>query len=146
MYITTDMTKEEAELSHSVGLFVQGDLSPRGTVSCAEAIDALSTICHARSVRNGWWEKPRNPGELIALVHSEMSEALEGVRKDTQDDHCPEFKSVEVELADALHRIFDFARAGNLRIGAAFEAKCRYNDVRPDHKPENRALPGGKKF
>tara|TARA_R110000868_G_scaffold216610_1_gene466736 strand:+ start:228 stop:548 length:321 start_codon:yes stop_codon:yes gene_type:complete len=106
----------------------------------------LAAFCHASSVIPGWWDNPRNPGELIALMHSELSEALEGIRKDAQDDHLPEFKSVEVELADALIRIFDYAGAANLRLGEAFVAKLAYNAQRADHKRENRAKVGGKSF
>lgn len=110
------------------------------------SIDMLAKYCHASSVIPGWWDNPRNPGELIALMHSELSEALEGIRKDAQDDHLPEFKSVEVELADALIRIFDYAGAAELRLGEAFIAKLAYNAQRADHKRENRAKPGGKAF
>lgn len=109
-------------------------------------VNGLAAFCHASSVIPGWWDKPRNPSELIALMHSELSEALEGIRKDAQDDHLPEFKSVEVELADALIRIFDYAGAANLRLGEAFVAKLAYNAQRADHKRENRAKPGGKSF
>lgn len=109
-------------------------------------VNGLAAFCHASSVIPGWWDNPRNPGELIALMHSELSEALEGIRKDAQDDHLPEFKSVEVELADALIRIFDYAGAANLRLGEAFVAKLAYNAQRADHKRENRAKVGGKSF
>lgn len=109
-------------------------------------VNGLAAFCHASSVIPGWWDNPRNPGELIALMHSELSEALEGIRKDAQDDHLPEFKSVEVELADALIRIFDYAGAANLRLGEAFVAKLAYNAQRADHKRENRAKVGGKAF
>jgi len=109
-------------------------------------VNGLAAFCHASSVIPGWWDNPRNPGELIALMHSELSEALEGIRKDAQDDHLPEFKSVEVELADALIRIFDYAGATNLRLGEAFVAKLAYNAQRADHKRENRAKVGGKSF
>lgn len=109
-------------------------------------IDGLASFCHAASVIPGWWDNPRNPGELIALMHSELSEALEGIRKNAQDDHLPQFKSVEVELADALIRIFDYAGAADLRLGAAFVAKMAYNATRADHKRENRAKEGGKSF
>jgi hypothetical protein len=109
-------------------------------------VNGLAAFCHASSVIPGWWDKPRNPGELIALMHSELSEALEGIRKDAQDDHLPEFKSVEVELAYALIRIFDYAGAANLLLGEAFVAKLAYNAQRADHKRENRAKVGGKAF
>ena len=47
---------------------------------------------------NGWWSWDRNDGELIALMHSELSEALEGLRhKNPKSDKIPEFSSVEEE-------------------------------------------------
>lgn len=49
----------------------------------------------------------RNFGELIALCHSELSEALEGHRKDLMDDKLPHRKMAEVELVDCAIRIFD---------------------------------------
>lgn len=67
----------------------------------------------------------------IALMHSELSEALEGVRKDAVDSHCPEFTSEEVELADAVIRILDYAYHYNLRLDEAMAAKSAYNNTRP---------------
>ena len=75
----------------------------------------------------------RNTGELIALMHSELSEALEAHRKDKQDDHLPQYKGLHVELADALIRILDFAGAHDIRIGEIVKAKLAYNANRP-HK------------
>ena len=117
------------------------------------AVDMLSSLCYQNSVKGGWWhdintgEKlERNKGELIALMHSELSEALEGVRKNTMDDHLPHRTSEEVELADALIRIFDYAGGFNLDLGVAFIEKLLYNQQRADHKPENRKKEDGKKF
>lgn len=100
-----------------------------------------------------WWidletgePKERNVGELIALVHSELSEGLEGHRKNLKDDHLPEFDMLEVELADAVIRIFDMAGGLDLRLAEALFAKLEYNKSRADHKIENRLKDGGKKF
>ena len=88
----------------------------------------------------------RNKAELIALMHSELSEALEGVRKDKMDEHIPHRTSVEVELADCLIRIFDFAGGFGLDLQGAYEEKMAYNAKRADHRRENRLADGGKKF
>lgn len=118
-----------------------------------QGIACATRLCHALAVNAGWWHdlktgdfKDRNDGEMIALMHSELSEALEGLRKNLDDDHLPHRKSVEVELADTLVRIFDYAGARNLDLAGAMMEKLAYNTQRQDHRPENRALADGKKF
>lgn len=100
-----------------------------------------------------WWQDPatkqpieRNFGELIALCHSELSEALEGHRKDLQDDKLPHRKMVEVELADCLIRIFDLAGGLHLDLEGAYMEKSEYNARRADHSHEARLAEGGKKY
>jgi len=78
------------------------------------------------------------------LIVTEISEAMEGVRRNSQDDKLPSRKMEEVELADALVRIFDYAGGFGLDIGGAFVEKLIYNLSRDDHKPENRIKLGGK--
>ncbi len=117
------------------------------------SLNDLSDLFHEENIEAGWWKLdadgaliPRNKGELLALIHSEISECLEGVRKDQMDDKLPHRKMEEVELADALIRIFDYAGAHKLDLGGAVKEKRAYNKTRADHKPENRAKEGGKKF
>ena len=80
------------------------------------------------------------------LMVSELAEAMEGERKSLMDDKLPHRKMAEVELADALIRIFDYAAAYNYDIGGAFVEKMEYNAHREDHKHEARALSNGKKW
>jgi NTP pyrophosphatase (non-canonical NTP hydrolase) len=82
----------------------------------------------------------------LALVVSETIEALEGHRKNLQDDKLPNRPMIEVELADAMIRILDLAGALNLDLGGAMEAKLSFNQTRPDHKQINRRKPGGKAY
>lgn len=84
--------------------------------------------------------------QKLALVHSEISEALEGVRKDLKDDHLPQYYMFEVELADAIFRILDLAGAFNIRIGNIMMEKWDYNTKRVDHTREHRSGTNGKKF
>jgi NTP pyrophosphatase (non-canonical NTP hydrolase) len=128
------------------------ELTPELQVQ-GEALNTIVNECHGRSVRAGWYHDPktgepltRNVGEMLALVHSEVSEALEGHRKNLPDAHLPERKSIEVELADALIRIADIAGFLKLDLGGAYVAKILYNAHRSDHKPEARAAAGGKAF
>jgi NTP pyrophosphatase (non-canonical NTP hydrolase) len=88
----------------------------------------------------------RNKGELLMLMVSEIAEAMEGERKDLMDDKLPHRKMVEVELADALIRIFDYAGAFGLDLEGAYQEKRLYNAERADHKIEARKAAGGKKF
>ena len=106
-----------------------------------ESEDILKSLGIERSIL-----KTRNVGELLCLVHSEISEAMEGARKNLQDDKLPHRKMIEVELADALIRIFDIAGAYKLDLGGAIAEKRSYNASRADHKVENRLKDNGKKF
>lgn len=116
-----------------------------------QMIDDL--VEHIHMLNEQWWTdletglpKERNVGELIALEHSELSEALEAARKDLMDDKLPEFDGETVELADCLIRIFDHAGGRGLELGKALAAKLRYNETREDHKREARLADHGKKF
>lgn len=114
-------------------------------------LNDLSKRCHEANKK--WWQDPatghtisRNKGEMIALMHSELSEALEGERKDLPDDKLPHRRMAEVELADVLIRIFDYCGAYGYDLDGAFEEKMSYNMKRADHTHEARMQPGGKKF
>lgn len=151
----------------------------------------------------GWWDKPRSFDTIINLIVSELSEAVEGHRKDLMDDHLPQHKMAPVEAADCAIRCFDYLGSvgndyysGYSLIDLPFDKaiasatnqltnawlcggdnyaeaphlikciyicfgvinnynldpieiileKVEYNLHRADHKPENRAKAGGKKY
>lgn len=121
----------------------------------------LTDACHSQNKEAGWWtdintgedlttqaDQPprRNVGELLCLIHSEISEAMEGHRKNLKDDKLPHRSMLEVELADAAIRIFDMAGGLHLDIAGAMAEKLAYNAQRADHKIENRLAENGKKF
>lgn len=70
----------------------------------------------------------RNDGELFALMHSEISEALEATRHgNPPSDHIPEFSGTEEEMADVVIRVMDYCEKRSLRLGEAIIAKLHFN-------------------
>ena len=116
------------------------------------SINECAKDCHEAAVKGGWWhdsegkKKERNVGELLCLIHSEISEAMEGARKGLMDTHLKHKSMMEVELADAIIRIFDLAESKNFNLGQTIYEKLEYNRSRADHKIKNRLKEGGKKF
>jgi hypothetical protein len=109
-------------------------------------LQSIQHKCYHASLNAGWHSKPREVGTRLALIHSEISEAMEGFRKNLMDDHLPNRKMAEVELADAVIRIFDLAGSEGLNVASAIKEKMYYNLHREDHKLENRFKNGGKSF
>ncbi len=119
----------------------------------AESLDPIAAIIHLRNREAGWWpedREERNVPEMLCLIHSEISEAMEGHRKSLPDDKLPQYPMIVVELVDALIREFDLlgflCEKHNVDLSEVFMAKLNFNAKRADHKIENRQAEGGKKY
>ena len=90
---------------------------------------------HANAIDKGWWCEERTFGELVALCHSELSEALEEYRNGVgltvvyHNGEKPE--GIPIELADVLIRIFDMCGKYGIDLEEAVRIKMKYNSTRP---------------
>lgn len=104
-------------------------------------VNDLVREAYGNALAHGWWEdEDRSVGDCIALMHSELSEALEEYRnghpitgfrleKDKHGNEKPE--GIVIELADVVIRIANFCGRYGLDLATALSVKMEYNKLRP---------------
>lgn len=125
----------------------------RPDLDAADGFRYLQRMVAKTATDAGWYKDPatgqeikRNFGEVVALMHSELSEALEADRKGLMDDKLPHRDGREVEFADCIIRIMDTAESLGFDLAGAIIEKNAFNRQRADHKLANRATAQGKRY
>ena len=99
-------------------------------------INEFAQEVHENAIAHGWWDEKRSFPEIIALIHSEVSEALEEYRMGFDPDLIYPGKDgkpegLPVELADAILRILDYCACVGIDIEEALKLKHAYYKERP---------------
>lgn len=88
----------------------------------------LQNRIHSQNVELGWWDNPRPFHTMVCLFHSESSEAMEGDRKQLNDDHLPAYPMFQVELADFVIRLLDYLGSTGFNESDWDDVACQVGD------------------
>ena len=86
-------------------------------------INKLCKQAYETACSKGWHDEERETGTLLALIHSEVSEALEADRKGDEENFAE-------ELADVCIRIFDLCGLKEIDLETAILKKMERNKLR----------------
>lgn len=94
-------------------------------------VSSYAHFAHRTAISKGWWNEERSELECIALIHSELSEAVEAVRNgNPESKKIAGYSHLAEELADACIRIFDLSEHLGIDLDGAIRAKMIYNSSR----------------
>jgi NTP pyrophosphatase (non-canonical NTP hydrolase) len=108
-----------------------------------KGLNESAQVIFENNKAKGFWDKPRNVGEMLMLVVTELAEALEAHRKDkfsnwnweqtpTREEFSAEVKDTfEDEIADAMIRLLDLSAGMGINIEQHIQEKVKYNAGRP---------------
>lgn len=108
-------------------------------------ISDLVHEAYTAATNKGWHESQRGIPELLCLIHSEVSEALEAYRDPSHEPTETWFRSdgkpegVPAELADVVIRVADMCGALGIDLQAAIAQKMAFNACRPHRHGGRRA-------
>jgi NTP pyrophosphatase (non-canonical NTP hydrolase) len=86
-------------------------------------INQLCKEAYETAKSKGWHDEPTEMGTKLALIHSEVSEALEADRKGDRENFVE-------ELADVVIRVFDLCGSEGIDLEKAIKEKMEYNKKR----------------